>query len=62
VGRDAQIAHARIVGEHELDRGWEAARPAPVVEDMGDGGGAEGVNGRPSRATQGRPWGASTVR
>ena len=41
MGRNAQIAHAGIGGEHELDRGREPAGAAPGVEDMGDGSGTD---------------------
>jgi hypothetical protein len=42
VGGDAQVADAGIGGEHEVDEGGQVAGPALLVEEVGDGGGADG--------------------
>src|SRR5712691_11504769 len=52
VGRDAQVADARIVGQDDGERGWGAACPRALVEEMSDGGGVDGAAGEGVR--QGR--------
>jgi hypothetical protein len=43
VGGDPQVADARIGGEHEVDEGRQVARPALLVEEVGDGGRTDGA-------------------
>jgi hypothetical protein len=43
VRQDAQIAHAGIVGEHDEERRGGAARALLLVEEIGDGGRADGA-------------------
>jgi hypothetical protein len=43
VGRDAELAHARIIGQDDVDRRRQSPSPAALVEDVRDGDGAEGA-------------------
>jgi hypothetical protein len=43
MGRDAQLAHARIIGQHDGDRRRQPAGVAALIEDVRDGDGAEGA-------------------
>ena len=43
--RDAKVANARVVGQHGVERGQRVARAGPLVEHVGDRGGAGGAAG-----------------
>src|SRR2546426_1422349 len=45
VRRDVEVADARVVGEYDRERRGRAAGAGLLVEDMGDGGGADGAPG-----------------
>jgi hypothetical protein len=40
VRRDAEVANARVVGQHGVEWGQRVARVDPLVERVGDRGGA----------------------
>lgn len=42
---DAQVAHPGIVGEDDVERRRDLPRSRPLVEDVCDGGGADGAAG-----------------
>ena len=45
VRRDAEVAHAGVGGQDHVERRARAAGAGALVEDVGDGGGAEGAAG-----------------
>jgi hypothetical protein len=42
---DAQVAHAGIVGQDDVERGRGATRAGPLIEEMGHGVGTQGAAG-----------------
>jgi hypothetical protein len=43
VRRDAELAHARISGQDDVDRGQQPAGPPALIEDVRNRDGAEGA-------------------
>jgi hypothetical protein len=52
---DAEVSHARIGGQDEIDRRWQVAGAPVLLEQMGDGGGADRlpIEGLGERAIEG---------